>query len=81
MSSVEELGGLNLVAGDTVVWRKGVYTDVNISFSAKGSSTKPIVLTGEKGGEVIFRGASPLAVTGHRKSYAPFVGPQPTVRT
>lgn len=64
VSSAEELGGLNIVAGDTIVWRKGKYADVNISFSAKGTSTNPVVFTGEKGGEVIFTGASPLAVTG-----------------
>ena len=64
VSSAEELGGLNLVAGDTIVWRKGTYADVQFSLNTKGTSSKPVVLTGEQGGEVVFTGKSSVSVTG-----------------
>lgn len=64
VASVEELEKLSIVAGDTIVWRSGTYANVDINFSATGVASKPIVLTGEKGGEVIFTGSSQLKVSG-----------------
>ena len=64
VASVEDLEKLTIVAGDTIVWRSGTYSNVSISLSATGTSSKPIVLTGERGGEVVFTGSSQLKVGG-----------------
>ncbi len=64
VASVDDLEKLSIVAGDTIVWRSGTYSDVSITFSATGTASKPIVLTGEKGGEVVFTGSSQLKVSG-----------------
>ena len=64
VASKADFEGLNIVAGDTIVWRKGVYADVQFTLNAKGTSSKPVVLTGEQGGEVVFTGKSSVSVTG-----------------
>ena len=47
VASKADLEGLTIVAGDTIVWRKGTYADVQFSLNTKGTSSKPVVLTGE----------------------------------
>ena len=64
VASKADLEGLTIVAGDTIVWRKGTYADVQFSLNTKGTSSKPVVLTGEQGGEVVFTGKSSVSVTG-----------------
>lgn len=65
VSSVAELNALSLGAGDTVVWRRGTYSGQQITFAARGTSSAPVVLMGEKGGETVFTGSSRVTLTGN----------------
>jgi len=50
--------------GDTVMLLNGSWKDVQLTFTAKGSPCKPIVLTVEHKGKVIIEGASNLCISG-----------------
>jgi uncharacterized protein YjdB len=50
--------------GDTLVMKKGVWTDQDIYFSGDGEPDKPITLRAEVQGEVILQGASRVTISG-----------------
>lgn len=51
-------------AGDLIIWKNGVYKDVNINFKANGNNNNRIVLKAETPGKVVFTGSSNLMVSG-----------------
>ena len=53
-------------AGDFIIWKDGVYSDVKIDFNpfSKGTSEKPIVLKAQTAGKVSFSGSSQLFISG-----------------
>jgi|GEM_PF-6936319 len=54
----------NLLPGDSVIIASGVYYDTKISFIASGTYSKPITLSAEEAGKVIFTGESYLHLKG-----------------
>ena len=54
-------------AGDFIIWKDGVYSDVKIDFSPvySGTSEKPIVLKAQTAGKVSFSGSSQLFISGN----------------
>lgn len=51
-------------AGDTIVLKKGEWTNQTISLKASGTASQPIVLIAEKSGDVIFNGSSRISISG-----------------
>ncbi|MCQ2135356.1 MAG: polysaccharide lyase 6 family protein [Bacteroidales bacterium] len=64
VSSAQEFSALKLSAGDTVVWKDGVYENVNIKLSATGRENAPVVLRSESVGGVKFVGGSSITLNG-----------------
>ncbi|GAA0854720.1 polysaccharide lyase 6 family protein [Aliiglaciecola litoralis] len=54
----------NLVAGDTVVLKNGIWTDFEILLQGRGAADAPITLTAETKGEVVLSGQSNLRLAG-----------------
>ncbi|MBQ4913648.1 DUF4957 domain-containing protein [Maribacter sp. MMG018] len=50
--------------GDSIVLANGIWSDSELLFEAKGTADKPITLTVEEKGKVIFEGASNLRIAG-----------------
>ncbi|CAA0090885.1 Chondroitinase-B [Zhongshania aliphaticivorans] len=51
-------------AGETIILRNGVWSDVEIQFEANGSEGRPVTLRAETAGEVIISGRSNLTLSG-----------------
>ena len=51
-------------AGDTLVMKKGTWTNQSVSLRAFGTESQPIVLMAETAGDVIFNGSSRVAISG-----------------
>jgi len=66
VSSVEEVQKAlkDLQAGQEIVLANGVYTDLEILFSGKGTADKPIRLRAQTEGKVILSGQSSLSLQG-----------------
>ena len=58
---------IKVKAGDFIIWKDGVYSDVKIDFSpiSSGTSEKPIVLKAQTAGKVSFSGSSQLFISGN----------------
>lgn len=54
----------NANPGDNIVMANGVWTDVEIKFTAEGTAENPISITAETPGEVIIQGKSDLQFSG-----------------
>lgn len=54
-------------AGDFIIWKNGIYSDIKIDFSplSNGTSEKPIVLKAQTAGKVSFSGSSQLFISGN----------------
>ena len=54
-------------AGDFIIWKDGIYSDVKINFSplSNGTSEKRIVLKAQTAGKVSFSGSSQLFISGY----------------
>jgi len=66
ITNPDELSTLkSLQPGDIVVLAPGIYDSRSMQFSANGTAEAPIILEGEKPGEVIFTGKSLLKLTGN----------------
>ena len=50
----------NASAGDNIILTNGVWKDIQINFTGKGTKTNPILLRAEKPGEVFLEGKSCL---------------------
>jgi len=65
ISNMSELSKLNsLKPGDKIVIASGNYNSQKMQFTANGTEYAPIILEGEKPGEVIFTGESSLKISG-----------------
>lgn len=64
VSSAKEIDELNLVAGDRVLLKKGVWKDQSLVFKGIGTADKPIIFKAEKAGETIISGHSTLVIDG-----------------
>ncbi|ADY51298.1 poly(beta-D-mannuronate) lyase [Pseudopedobacter saltans DSM 12145] len=64
VNSAKEIDELNLVAGDKVLLKKGVWKNQTLIFKGKGTLDKPIVFKAEKEGETIVSGNSTLVIDG-----------------
>ena len=65
VSSADELGDLSLQAGDIVIWEDGTYSeDDNISLTANGTASNPILIKAENPGGVTFTGGMTIDVGG-----------------
>jgi poly(beta-D-mannuronate) lyase len=63
--SASEISKLtDLLPGDSVIITSGDYANLRLKFSAHGSFSKPIVLTAEIAGKVVFTGSSTLLLSG-----------------
>ncbi len=60
----DELKGMKLQAGDTVVLRNGAYNDVQIKLNGIGTAEQPIVFMAEEAGKVTIEGQSNLRIAG-----------------
>lgn len=66
VSNPNELSKLNtLKPGDVVVIASGKYNSQKMQFNANGTESAPIILEGEKPGDVIFTGESILQISGN----------------
>lgn len=66
VSNPNELSKLNtLKPGDVVVIASGKYNSPKMQFNANGTKSAPIILEGEKPGDVIFTGESILQISGN----------------
>ena len=54
----------NVRSGDVIIMKNGIWSDVNITFRAKGNETAPIILRAEEQGKVIISGKSSLRILG-----------------
>lgn len=54
----------NILPGDSIFIIPGIYTDVEINFTAFGSESLPVILTTDLPGKVIFNGKSYLHLNG-----------------
>jgi poly(beta-D-mannuronate) lyase len=64
-STSELRNALNqLRAGDTIILRKGIYSDVRVRLEGRGSDVAPIVVAGESAGQVVFKGNSSVSMRG-----------------
>ncbi|MEZ4687011.1 MAG: chondroitinase-B domain-containing protein [Bacteroidia bacterium] len=54
----------NAKAGDRIVLANGIWKDVELVFSGQGEEEKPIILTVEEKGKVVFEGQSNLQLSG-----------------
>ncbi|MFD1631016.1 polysaccharide lyase 6 family protein [Pseudopedobacter beijingensis] len=64
VSSAQEIRELELVAGDKIILKKGVWSNQSLVFKGKGTANKPIVFQAEKMGETIISGHSTLIIDG-----------------
>lgn len=65
ISDPSELSNLkSLKPGDVVVIASGIYNSSKMQFYANGTESSPIILEGEKPGDVIFTGESALQIGG-----------------
>ncbi|PQJ80992.1 chondroitinase-B domain-containing protein [Polaribacter porphyrae] len=55
----------NTVAGDIIVLKNGVWTDVEIKFTGEGTKENPISLKAETAGKVFIEGVSSLEMSGN----------------
>jgi poly(beta-D-mannuronate) lyase len=63
--SADDIEGLSLMPGDTVVWANGTYANQEVNFIRFfGTAEAPIVLMAETPGGVIFTGESPMTIFG-----------------
>ena len=62
-----EIAIAKVKAGDFIIWKDGLYSDVKIDFSplSNGTSEKPIVLKAQTAGKVTFSGSSQLFISGN----------------
>lgn len=66
VTNIEELNKAikNAKAGDEIILANGVWKDVQIKFSGKGTKDKPIILRAETAGKVFIEGTSDLKIGG-----------------
>lgn len=65
VDSASEFNALSLSPGDIVTWTDGIYSDGdNISFTADGTASDPIILQAETPGGVQFTGGMTIDVSG-----------------
>ena len=64
VSSAKEIDGLNLVAGDKVLLKKGIWNNQSLVFKGKGTADKSIVFKAERAGETVISGNSTLVIDG-----------------
>ncbi len=65
VSSAAEIRALRLQAGDTVVWKNGVYpSNEGFDLLGEGSATQPIILRAETPGGVVFTGPAEVNIGG-----------------
>ncbi|WP_372774977.1 polysaccharide lyase 6 family protein [Mangrovibacterium sp.] len=54
----------NAMPGEQIILKNGVWTDTELLITAKGTAEKPIVVTAEEKGKVVFSGSSNLRIAG-----------------
>ncbi|MDO6596555.1 chondroitinase-B domain-containing protein [Oceanihabitans sp. 2_MG-2023] len=66
VSNIDELNTAikNSEAGDNIVLTNGIWKDVEIKFTGKGTKENPITLSAETAGKVFIEGVSNLAISG-----------------
>nr|AZA04900.1 alginate lyase [uncultured Sunxiuqinia sp.] len=55
---------VNAMPGDQIILKNGIWNDAELLITAKGTAEKPIVVTAEEKGKVIFSGLSNLRISG-----------------
>ncbi|WNJ17048.1 chondroitinase-B domain-containing protein [Pontibacter sp. G13] len=65
VSSADAFNALSLSPGDVVIWQDGIYSaDDNITFTADGTASNPIILKAETPGGVQFTGEMTMDISG-----------------
>lgn len=54
----------NAIAGDIIIWKNGIYSDIELSFTGNGTANQPITFRAETNGQVIFQGESSISLGG-----------------
>ncbi|PIB34442.1 hypothetical protein BFP72_02905 [Reichenbachiella sp. 5M10] len=65
VNSASQFNALSLSPGDVVTWIDGTYSnDANITFTANGTASNPIILKAESPGGVVFTGEMTMDISG-----------------
>jgi len=62
VTSASQLNALNLVAGDTVIWTDGEYSNQQLNLLKSGTGEAPILIKAETPGGVVFKGDSQINI-------------------